>query len=297
MELLSLLWNEGILKPMVNSLVVLYIFLFHNIGVSIIVFTLFIRLVTFPLTLRQLQQTKAMSQLQPKIQEMQKRYAKDKQKLSQETMRLYREQRINPIGCLGPMLIQFPIWIGLYSALTDALPSNPDSLLRLSQHLYPWLGMVHQAVPLKSGFLWLNLAAPDRTPVLPLLVGASMWVTQKMTTFPSTDPRQSQTNQMMLWMMPLMFTFFTFQFPSGLALYWVVSNVAQIIIQYFATGWGGLRFTKQSQEVPASPPNPPVKEMTDHGKRRGERKDPGRGHRTGPDATRSKEGGGGSRGS
>lgn len=253
-EFIALLWNEVILRPMVNSLVALYALVGHNLGLAIIFFTILIRVVTFPLTLKQLKQSKAMAELQPKMAEIQKRYAKDPRKRSEETMRLYRQAGVNPLGCLGPMLIQFPIWIGLYQALVEAVPSTPDSLLALSKRLYSWLTLAHQQVPLANRFLWLDLGRPDPTPLLPLLVGLSMWVQQKMTTYPSQDPRQQQTNQMLLWMMPLMFTFFTFQFPSGLALYWVVSNLVGIVMQYFVTGWGGLEelWRRRPKEAPAA---------------------------------------------
>ncbi|MBI4233026.1 MAG: membrane protein insertase YidC [Chloroflexi bacterium] len=296
MDFVLFLWNEVIIRPMINSLVVIYAFLFHNFGLSIVIFTLLIRLLTVPLTLRQLRQTKGMSELQPKLQELQKRHAKDKQKLSQETMRLYKEQGINPIGCLGPLVIQFPIWIGLYQALINALPSTPESLVSLSQRLYSWLPLAHQVIPLGSQFVWLDLATPDPTPVLPLLVGASMWVQQKMTTFPSADPKQQQTNQILLWMMPIMFVFFTFQFPSGLALYWVVSNIAGIAIQYFVTGWGGLLPKRRPAAEPADAPAQPAKEQTEDGTRGSDREDRGRGRRAGAKAARRKAGRGGDRG-
>jgi YidC/Oxa1 family membrane protein insertase len=297
-EVVGLIWNEVFLKPMTNGLVLLYVFLFHNFGLSIILFTVFIRVVTLPLTLRQLRQTKAMSEVSSKMQELQKKHGKDRQKLAQEQMRLYKERGVSPLGCLGPMLIQFPIWIALYYALIKALPVHPDSLVGLSQVLYPGLDILHSSVPIQSRFLWMDLAIPDPTPVLPLLVGASMWVQQKMTMLPGADPKQQQTNQMLLWMMPLMFMFFTFQFPSGLALYWVVSNVIGIGIQYFITGWGGLIPQRKPQPAvqPASEPQP-AKELTSHGEQhRGNRQD-GRGSdRAGAKAARRKEGGGGRRG-
>ena len=152
-------------------------------------------------------------------------------------MRIYKENGVNPIGCLGPLVIQFPIWIGLYQAILQTLPAAPDRLIGLSGHLYSWLPQVHEVIPLNSSFLWWDLALPDRTPVLPVLVGASMYLVQKMTSMPSADPRQASTNRMMLWMMPLMFGFFTMQFPSGLAIYWVVSNAVGVVIQGFVTGW------------------------------------------------------------
>ena len=222
---------------MINSLVMLYYIFFNSFGVSILVFTIMVRVVMFPLTVRQSRQLKSMNAIQPKVKEIQAKFAKDRQRITQETMRIYKENGVNPIGCLGPLVIQFPIWIGLYQAILQTLPAAPDRLIGLSGHLYSWLPQVHEVIPLNSAFLWLDLALPDRTPVLPVLVGASMYLVQKMTAMPSADPRQASTNRMMLWMMPLMFGFFTMQFPSGLAIYWVVSNAVGVVIQGFVTGW------------------------------------------------------------
>ena len=241
MEFLGQIWNVGIIQPMVNSLVVLYSLMFSNFGIAIVVFTIFIRALMMPLTVKQSNQMKGMSALQPKIKEIQTKYCKDRQKQSQETMKLYKEHGVNPIGCLGPMFIQFPIWIGLYQAILQTVPTTPESLVGLSGHLYNWLPLVQSVIPIDSGFLWLDLAARDSTPVLPIMVGVSMWFMQKMTTMPAMDERQASTNKMMLWMMPLMFGFFSMQFPSGLALYWVVSNVVGIVIQGFITGWDPLK--------------------------------------------------------
>ena len=160
------IWNEGILRPMINSLVFLYSVLFSNMGLSIIGFTIFIRLITTPLTLRQIRQMRSMTGLQPKLQQLRDKYKGDSKRLSQETMRMYREAGVNPIGCLGPMVIQFPIWIGLFQALVQTLPTNPDRLVNLSDKLYSWVPFVHEAVPLNSQFLWLNLAEPDPSNVI-----------------------------------------------------------------------------------------------------------------------------------
>lgn len=226
-----------IIQPMINSLVLLYSIFFLNFGLAIMVFTMIIRAVMIPLTIRQSHSLKRMSDLQPKLKAIQELHAKDRQKLSSATMKVYKENGVNPIGCLGPLVIQFPIWIGLFQAINQTLPSTPERLVGLSQHLYSWLPRVSEVIPINNSFLWVDLSLPDPTPVMPVLVGISMWLTQKMTTMPSADPRQAQTNKMMLWMMPLMFGFFTTTFPSGLAVYWIVSNVIGIIIQGFVTGW------------------------------------------------------------
>ncbi|HCE75681.1 MAG TPA: protein translocase component YidC [Dehalococcoidia bacterium] len=241
MEIFSHLWNGVIIQPMINSLLVLYSLAISNFGLAIILFTVLIRAAMMPLTVKQSKQMKSMTALQPKIKEIQNKYKSDKKRQSQETMKLYKDQGVNPIGCLGPMFIQFPIWIGLYQAILQTVPTTPESLVNLSGHLYEWLPLVHDVVPINSNFMWLNLANPDPLPVFPILVGVSMWFMQKMTTMPAMDDRQASTNRMMLWMMPIMFGFFTMQFPSGLALYWVVSNVVGIVIQGFITGWDPIK--------------------------------------------------------
>jgi hypothetical protein len=91
-----------------------------------------------------------------------------------------------------------------------------------------------------SGFLWLNLSVPDRFYILPILTGITMWIQQKQITTPAMDPQQASQQKIMLWTMPLVFTYITLTFPSGLALYWVLSSVISIGMQYFVAGWGGL---------------------------------------------------------
>ena len=305
MELISLLWNGLIFNPMLNGLVVLYAILGHNFGITIIVFTILVRLATLPLTLRQIRSTKKMSELQPRLKAFQQRYAKDRARLSQETMRLYKESGVNPIGCLGPMIIQFPIWIGLYMAIINVLPTSPESLAGLSGHLYSWLPLVHHVVPLDSHFLRLDLAKPGGL-LLAVPVGASMWVMQKMTMMPNADPKQQSTQRMMLWMMPVMFGFFSMSpgFPSGLPLYWLVSNLIGIAIQYFVTGWGGLR-PSPAQPVPApagggapqaNPDSLPDKETINEGESEDQRQDSRRGRRTRTKGTRRRARGSRSRG-
>jgi len=234
------IWNLVILSPMINVLVVMTQYLFNNFGLAIIALTVFVRLVTLPLNVKQLRATKAMQSLQPKLTELQKKHAKDKQKLAQEQMRLYKESGISPTGCMIPMLVQMPIWIALFQSIIRLLAVVPEDFLSLSQYLYTSWPNVFSSVPLESGFLWLDLAKPDSWLLLPILVGGTMWVQQKMVTSASSDPSQAAQSRMMLWMMPLMFAFLTLQFPSGLALYWVISNLITIGVQYRMTGWGGL---------------------------------------------------------
>lgn len=234
------IWDLIILAPLINVVIVSSYYLFGSFGLTIIVLTFIIRALMYPLTLKQLQVSKTMQTIQVQVAELRQKYAKDKQKLAQEQMKLYKQSGMNPLGCVLPMLVQMPIWIALYQSIMRVLATEPEAFLHLSQHLYSsWL-LVFSQVPLQSQFLWLNLAEPDRSLLLPIVVGGSMWVQQKMTTIPSADPKQQSQNRMMLWMMPLMFAFLTLSFPSGLALYWVASNIIGIVMQYFVTGWGGL---------------------------------------------------------
>jgi YidC/Oxa1 family membrane protein insertase len=243
-------WNLIIGNPVLNVLIALSHILGGSFGLAIIALTIIVRLILWPLSKRQLNSTKALQSMQPKIQELQKKYGKNQQKLQQEMMKLYKEAGVNPLGCLWPMLVQFPIWIALYQAIMRALATTPENLLDLAQRLYSW-DIVSQAIPLSSQFLGLDLGSPGNI-VLAIMVGGTMWVQQKMTQAPAVDPRQESTSKMMLLMMPLMFGFLTFMFPSGLALYWAVSNIIGIITQYFVTGgWGYLKFRSPFQPAPA----------------------------------------------
>ncbi|OGN87106.1 MAG: hypothetical protein A2Z74_07135 [Chloroflexi bacterium RBG_13_46_9] len=248
----GVIWDLIILSPMINIMVVLTRFLFNNLGLSIIVLTIVIRAVMYPLSRRQLQSSKKMQELQPKMAEVQKKYAKDRQKLAKEQMALYKEAGVSPTGCLLPMVIQMPVWIALYQSISRVLATTPEELLNLSRHIYTSWPIVFDQVPLNSQFLWLDLGAPDKYILLPILVGATMWIQQKMTTPSYSDPQQQANSQMMLWMMPLLFAFMSLSFNSGLALYWLTSNIISIVMQYFISGWGPLAtmFRKQPEKKP-----------------------------------------------
>jgi YidC/Oxa1 family membrane protein insertase len=238
------LWNLLIMQPMLNLLMLLYSVLLNNFVLAIIGLTILVRLLTFPLTQRQIRSMKAMQDLQPQIQKLQKKYSKDREKLSAATMELYKEHGVNPMmGCL-PLLVQMPIWIGLYQSIYQALGSTPEQFIGLSQRLYHSIPFMHSiatsSIPLNSQFLWLDLGLPDPYYVLPVLVVAVFWLQQKLTAQPVADPSQAQMNRTMQTMMPVMFGFITLQVASGLAVYWVASGALQIVQQGFTTGWGDI---------------------------------------------------------
>jgi YidC/Oxa1 family membrane protein insertase len=231
-------WELIIQQPLVNVLIVMSNGLGHNFGLAIIALTILINLALLPLTLSQIRSSKRMQDLQPKLAELQKKYGKDRQKLAAEQMKLYKESGVMRAGCFVTMIIQMPVWIALYQSIYLAMAVAPEALLNLSRFLYPW-DAVYNALPMGREFLWMNLASPDI--FLAILTAATQWVQQKMSITPSTDPKQAQQSQMMLYMMPAMFGLLALSFPSGLAVYWVVNNIFRIILQYRVTGWGGLR--------------------------------------------------------
>ena len=253
-------WNTFFINPLINVLVLFNNIFFHSFGIAIIVFTLFMRLVTLPLTVRQFKSTKAMQAIQPKMQEIQKKY-KDPKRRQEETLKLYREAGVNPVGCIFPMLVQMPIWIALYRALITMVGGTPERVVDLSQRLYPW-SYLNQAVPLETGFLWLDLGKADTTFILPVLVGITTYVTQKLTTATTagttTTPQQQQMTAMMTWMMPLMFVWITLAVPSGLGLYWVFSNIASFFISIMVYG-RGFNWRQVLLPMPTAAPQRPAR--------------------------------------
>lgn len=237
--------NLILLQPILNILLVLTNVLFGNFGLGIIALTILVRLIMLPLTLWQLRgskkQTEAMAAIKPKMELLKKKYAKNPQKQQQEMMKLYKDAGITPLGCLSsPMLIttiiQLPIYIALYRSIIQALAATPQDFLGLSQNLYSWAA-ANQGLPISESFLWLNLTARDPYYVLPLLVAGTQWLSQKMMTPPTADPQQQSTNRMMQIMMPLFMAFITVTLPSGLGVYFLMTSIIMIVVQYFIYGW------------------------------------------------------------
>lgn len=243
---LAPIWNAIFIQPLVNVIVVTYALLGHNFVLAVLVATILVQLVTFPLTMKSMQSSKKMTALQqsPEWKDAQKKYKNDREKMAQVTMALYKEHGINPAaGCL-PTLIQMPLLIAFYSSINLLLAVNPDSLLDLTGHLYrsiPFIAdIAKQTIPLQSQFLWLNLGRPDPFFVMPVLVAGSTWISQKTMAMPSADPQASAMNNQMQIMMPVMFGFFALNFPSGLAAYWIISSLVRMTFQGVTQGWKGV---------------------------------------------------------
>ena len=287
-------WNTLFINPLINALVLLDLLVLGQFGIAIIVFTLILRMATIPFTIRQLQSTRAMQAAQPRMQEIQKKY-KDPKRRQEEMLKLYREFNINPLGCFIPLAIQMVVFIALYRALVFVVGGSPESLLGLSERLYPFSFLSAQ-IPLEQHFLWLNLGKPDSTFALPLLVGVSTYVQQRMTATPSMTAQHQQQQQMMTWMMPLLMVWITLTLPSGTGLYWVTSNIFSLFASYYVYGRRALSWRQILLPTPAAAPAPGArrseeraeqKEETEeepiaatpssrarsgHGKRRGKRK-------------------------
>lgn len=237
-------WQTLVVWPLAKALIWLDNWLAstgvpYHWGWAIILFTLIVKVVTFPLTLSQMRGMQAQKELQPKIQELQKKYGKDREKLSQEQMKLYKEAGVNPLsGCL-PLIIQMPILFGLYAALVAIGPSLANaSFFWIPDLGFPTYtqGMGWLTESFQAGD-WYTLVAYL---ILPILLMVSQFVMQKWmtpampTTGDSDNPTAGMTKQL-TYMMTFMFGFFTLQVPAGLTLYWVTSNGLQMLQQWAIT--------------------------------------------------------------
>jgi YidC/Oxa1 family membrane protein insertase len=194
----------------------------HNYGVAIILLTVIMKALFFPLTVKSMRSMKAMQAIQPQVNQLRSKYKNDTAKLQQETMALYRQHGVNPLGGCLPMVVQIPVFYALYVALSVAV--------EIQNAPFICFGRAPSWLPLLGGKeLWIcNLADYDPTYILPLLMGVSMFVQQKMTPVMG-DPRQAK----IMLLMPVVFTFMFLNLPSGLVLYWTLSNVLQIAQQYY----------------------------------------------------------------
>lgn len=205
------MWS-GLVSGVQNVINILYGFTstlgFPSYALAIIIFTIFLKLILYPLTVKQMTSMKGMQEIQPKMQALQKKYKNDKEKLNKAIMELYQEHNVNPVaGCL-PMIIQMPILIALFQALRG-------------------FDFVHEA---HAGFFWIeSLSSPDPYYILPVLVGLATFFQSKLTT-PQGGAAQPNT-QMMLYFMPIFIGWISMKFPAGLALYWVVFNTLGAVQQ------------------------------------------------------------------
>ena len=192
-----------------------------SLGLGIVLFTILTRVILLPLTIKQLQSSKKMQELQPMIQELRRKYGKDQQKFAQEMSKLYKEHKANPAGGCLPLVIQLPIFIGVYRAVFAIANSN-------------------EIAGISRSFLWMpNLSQHDPYYILPVLSVVLQLLVSVMAMPKIQDPQQKVMSQTML-LMPLFFGYIAFRFNAGAVLYWVTGSLLAVVQQYFVSGWGSL---------------------------------------------------------
>jgi len=256
---------EFFISLFVNTLLWIYDAIGHNFGVAIILFTILIRAITWPLNAQQMKGAQAMQELQAdkEWQEIQKKYAKDREKLAQEQMRIYKERGISPFSSCLPTLIQFPIIIALYQSIIRALAATPLGLLQLGRSIFPFLN-IESIIPLNSHFLWMDLSKPESVqvfgfalPTLAIIVALTTYVQSKLTMPASSNPgdQAAAMSSSMAITMPLMLGWFALTFASGLSIYFITSNLLGIL-QYAMSGranWSSLIPGRGRQAQQAKP--------------------------------------------
>ncbi len=200
--------DYGFFHPLSQPLMVVMKFFYGyigNFGFSIILLTICIKLIFWPLTQKSYKSMKGMQKLQPEMKKMREKYGSDKQKLNQEMMSFYKENKVNPLGGCLPMLIQIPVFFALYRVLLGSIELRHAPFM-----------------------MWItDLSAKDPYYVTPLVMGFTMFLQQKMTPT-NMDPTQEK----IMMMMPVVFTFMFLNFPSGLVIYWLTNNLLTILQQY-----------------------------------------------------------------
>ena len=213
-------WSHFIARPLVSLLRLLY-GVTGNYGIAIILLTVLVKLVFFPLSNKSFRSMSAMKKLQPQMERLREQYKDDRQKLNQEMMELYKRYEVNPLGGCLPMVVQLPVFIGLYQGLLYAIELRQAPF-------FGWIEDLSQ--PDRLGALAIPFVDPPGIPVLTLLMGGSMIIQQMM--MPATgDPIQ----QKMMLLMPVIFTVMFINFPAGLVLYWLINNVLSVAQQHWYT--------------------------------------------------------------
>ncbi|NWO19206.1 YidC/Oxa1 family membrane protein insertase [Leptotrichia sp. oral taxon 223] len=188
-----------------------------NYGIAIIIVTILMRIIVFPLTLKQEKSMKKMRELQPELEKIKEKYKDDPQEYQRKTAELYRESGVNPLGGCLPILIQMPIFVALYWAFSG------------------------NAIPADAKFLWFTLKQPDRLfmmgkfafNLLPILNVGVTYIQQKIMTSATGGQENAQQMQTMMYMLPLMMLFIFYNMPSGVTLYYLVSGALSLVQQYF----------------------------------------------------------------
>jgi YidC/Oxa1 family membrane protein insertase len=209
-------------KPFVWIMDFLYDHFISNYGVAIIILTILTKIILWPLGNKSYKSMNEMKKIQPLVAEIREKYKDDKKKMNEEMMGLYKTYKVNPAGGCLPMVVQIPVFFALYRMLYEAIELR---------HAPFFLGINDLSAPdrlLRFDFSIPFMQPPYGIPVLTIIMGATMFVQQKMSP-PMGDPTQAK----MMMFMPIVFTFVFINFSSGLVLYWLINNVLSIAQQYY----------------------------------------------------------------
>lgn len=276
-------WNAFLVHPLM-AIALSAFSVVHDFGIAIILVTVAIRLVVYPLYRIQIRSQRAMAELGPAMNELKQKYGKDRARFAEEQMKLYKEYGVNPMaGCL-PLVLQLPILFALYSALLQLgcglggggsncpglTHDAADSIMGFLANIFTNPVPVGGTLDTTAHWLpWLTngLQHPDPLFILPVLAGAAQLIASVMAMpakpVATTDPNQRMF-QSMAYTFPLMTVVLGAQFPSGLTLYWIATTVFQIVQQYFVSGWGQLpKYLKFLRNVPTPADRAMKKETAD----------------------------------
>ncbi len=288
---MGFLWNIWLtFVGFLEQLLLLFASFTGNMGLGIVIFTVLARLAILPLTLKSIKSSRKMQELQPQLKELQRKYGKDQQRLSQEMMKLYKDTGVNPVGGCLPLLLQLPIFIAVYQAILHLMIEDQRKNLSevvkaviVENEIAPLLAQVFPLGPLwrltgveaasditallHQTFLGMDIGTPPFDPfpvlsgpqylILPILAIVLLLLQQLMAMPRVQDPQQKMMSQMMMFIMPIGFAWVALTFPSGAAIYWVTTSLVGIIQQYFISGWGSLpnylTFLPADSKVPTQP--------------------------------------------
>lgn len=255
------IWHTLFLAPLVNGLIFLYNFT-GNLGISIVLFTILVRLVLTPFALPAMKTAQKMKELSPQLNKLKERHKGDKAKLTQAQMDLYRQYGVNPAaGCL-PQVVQIVILFALIGAFNTIFYSGTNVISKLNEFLWPVLDLP-TSTHLNTSFLYLDLSRPDSFSIAgiplpvpgPLIILAALaQLISSLMIMPSVEKEKeiaqktpdtmddfsTSMQQSMLWIFPLTTIIIGIKFPSGLVLYWTTISLFQLVQQYFVSGWGGV---------------------------------------------------------
>jgi len=251
-----------LLQPLASGLIIFYRLMGNNMGLAIIGFTVFLKIVLNPLTKPYMESMKKMKDLSPALNKIKERHKGDKVKLAQAQAELYKQNKVNPgSGCL-PYLLQIVILIAFFNVFSRTLYQNVDTVESFNKLVYPGLRIIN-GEGINTKFLYMDIKTPDtiNVPGLPFSIPGPLLIAAALIQFLSAkisapfvkeeekiakktksdvDDMQVAMQKNMIYMFPLMTLVIGYQFPSGLALYWLMFSLTQTVQQVMSQGWGGL---------------------------------------------------------